>query len=892
MKRTAIAVAAVSILVLVWWGFRGDPPPPKREPVETRVEERPKPKPRRLILPQGVCRVEGDLSNGTGRSVRVYSTAANADIDAELSGAHFVAEMPAHGEVMISAVSTDGRSVFLRTFCLEGGTQLALAFPSARAGEVKLQGRCVYLETGAGVPGARVYSAAFSTLTGEDGRFAVRVPPGEHAVKCARDGDESEAVSSRGRTLELQLAAATSVIGHVVDENGAVEGARVTARDRRRQEREATTDERGAFELRGLAPGAVTIDAQLEGAFAEAQIVARLGLPFSEVELALKKGARSVRGRVVDEDDVPIENALVEVKSRFTRSQRTDGDGRFVLAGLDSGESELLVSAEGYVSIAQAVTPGPAEVSLRLLRACVAQIRVLPAEPKIPVRVSIAGKEALGETGSVIRVEGVRGEQAIAAETLGAIARFTTRTASVCSDIPVNLSFGTVEGKGHVAVEVERESGGPADGAEVGVRPLNRTPQVRGGLTVTTNDRGEARFEDLATGSYAIFSGETYQEVEVHDGETTRVKLVIEAGEEGEVNGYVTALGRPVEGAAIRARCGDGYGYRFAREKAEVVARSGAGGAFSFHPKEGGVCTVRAEHADEGSSDAVLLRPGGLPGELQIRPLTSIEGRVVEQNGAPVTSYSLTVRPLGRGGAMEMRSLFINDPDGRFRVDGLSPGLLSIGASADQGQGHVEVELPAGESVQGIEIAILVEGTVSGRIVSAEGPVIGALVSVRGAGDRDSNGVSASDGSFAVKASGGSSIHVRIRRPGYYAWASPPFDFDASGRKDLGDITLSARSGSEEKEGGIGIRFAQDPHGVRVVEFVENSPAREAGLEIGDVITAIDGRPAGRLEMITWLVALRGPVGTVVVLEIERGTSPRFSVSVIRRAVGLPGLPE
>jgi hypothetical protein len=381
---------------------------------------------------------------------------------------------------------------------------------------------------------------------------------------------------------------------------------------------------------------------------------------------------------------------------------------------------------------------------------------------------------------------------------------------------------------------------------------------------------------------------------DVDPNEITRVKLVIH-DEEGTVNGYVSSHNEPVEGAAIRATCGSS-GYPRSLDGAEIVARTNAAGAFEFDPEQGSVCTVRAEHADEGASDAVVLRAGGLPAELEINRMASISGVVLtREDGAPVSSYQLTVRPIGRASDVDARSLFIRDASGRFHLGGLPPGLLSISVRSDRGRAHVEVSVPRGESIDNIELRVFDRGSVRGRVLGPDGEAVArAMVHVRRVreGGVETSGVTDPEGRFLLMAGGGEALRVTISHPGYYPYGTQPFDFDGlSARKELGDMVLSLRSSRDEKEGGIGIQFAGDPHGVRVVDFVRESPARDAGLEIGDVITAIDGTPAGRLPMVSWLVALRGPVGTPVVLEIERGTLPRFSVSVIRRAIGLPALP-
>ena len=43
---------------------------------------------------------------------------------------------------------------------------------------------------------------------------------------------------------------------------------------------------------------------------------------------------------------------------------------------------------------------------------------------------------------------------------------------------------------------------------------------------------------------------------------------------------------------------------------------------------------------------------------------------------------------------------------------------------------------------------------------------------------------------------------------------------------------------------GIGVQVAKDPAGLKIVKVYDNSPARRAKLQDGDVITAVDGKPA------------------------------------------------
>lgn len=80
-----------------------------------------------------------------------------------------------------------------------------------------------------------------------------------------------------------------------------------------------------------------------------------------------------------------------------------------------------------------------------------------------------------------------------------------------------------------------------------------------------------------------------------------------------------------------------------------------------------------------------------------------------------------------------------------------------------------------------------------------------------------------------------------------------------------------AACGSGSWEGGIHARMGwSESGGLRVIEVPEG-PAREAGLEVDDVIVAIDGVPIDDLPQREVVAMLRGPVGTLVQLTVRRG---------------------
>ncbi len=89
----------------------------------------------------------------------------------------------------------------------------------------------------------------------------------------------------------------------------------------------------------------------------------------------------------------------------------------------------------------------------------------------------------------------------------------------------------------------------------------------------------------------------------------------------------------------------------------------------------------------------------------------------------------------------------------------------------------------------------------------------------------------------------------------------------------------------EQEFGGVGILIEGPPNveKLTVVTPIPGSPAYEAGLRPGDVITAIDGRETEGLETNDATKLMRGPVGEEVVLTLSRiGESAPIDVAIVR----------
>jgi carboxyl-terminal processing protease len=106
-------------------------------------------------------------------------------------------------------------------------------------------------------------------------------------------------------------------------------------------------------------------------------------------------------------------------------------------------------------------------------------------------------------------------------------------------------------------------------------------------------------------------------------------------------------------------------------------------------------------------------------------------------------------------------------------------------------------------------------------------------------------------------------------------------------------LTKEERERASEELGGqmqgIGARVSLRMRKPTIIQVMPKSPARQAGLQVGDVLLAVDGEEVG-LQSLTWTVnRVRGPAGTQVQLRVQRiGEDKPREVSVTRAKVEIP----
>lgn len=102
------------------------------------------------------------------------------------------------------------------------------------------------------------------------------------------------------------------------------------------------------------------------------------------------------------------------------------------------------------------------------------------------------------------------------------------------------------------------------------------------------------------------------------------------------------------------------------------------------------------------------------------------------------------------------------------------------------------------------------------------------------------------------------------------------------------DDAAAMRVQTSGEFGGLGIEVTQEEGFVKVVSPIDGTPAAEAGIEAGDIITHVDGESVLGLTLDAAVEKMRGPVGSEIIITVAReGEQEPFDVSIIRDTIEL-----
>jgi protocatechuate 3,4-dioxygenase beta subunit len=205
----------------------------------------------------------------------------------------------------------------------------------------------------------------------------------------------------------------------------------------------------------------------------------------------------------------------------------------------------------------------------------------------------------------------------------------------------------------------------------------------------------------------------------------------------------VDAEGRPMAGVEIwKSQSVD---ERSKGVENRPVAITGPDGTFTLQglsPYFGDVWATR-----NGWLQATFQYSSYLPSqpiELRLRPAGRITGRVIDEQGAPVLGAQVSAEKSGRVTGCVVFDSYGNearvqtDADGRFVLDPLEAGWFEIDVQAPGFQTVQDVRRRSvpGRSADGVEIVLVRNAALEGRVVDADGaPVEGAWINQAGTTD-------------------------------------------------------------------------------------------------------------------------------------------------------------
>ena len=169
----------------------------------------------------------------------------------------------------------------------------------------------------------------------------------------------------------------------------------------------------------------------------------------------------------------------------------------------------------------------------------------------------------------------------------------------------------------------------------------------------------------------------------------------------------------------------------------KLTPTSGPGGVFDLHGLARGEYHVYAAHPDHATGRAADVRAGASDVTVALRAAASISGRALTADGKPLRSFHLQWRWRSRKGqhgeVFSTGGRMIEDPDGRFAIDGLEPtGLCMVSIQTASGATGDAPPFPLAEGERKIDLEIkaMGDGTVRGRVIDRNTgrPAIGLVV--------------------------------------------------------------------------------------------------------------------------------------------------------------------
>lgn len=474
--------------------------------------------------------------------------------------------------------------------------------------------------------------------------------------------------------------------------------------------------------------------------------------------------AESVAGRVVDaESREPVADAIVWPTDEPGDATMSGPRGDFRLTVGPPGEADrvLHVAAAGHF---------PTQVSLESPGSPALGAITVALAPAAAVSGRVVDPEGRAVTGASVRV-GIDPGRAWAGLQYGLPA--TTSGARGTFHLPLlrpnvayvlsahHVGFGAareriVAGAGGDEVVLRLELGRRATGrlldlqerpiadGEVRLHPQSSDRRSRfrdddGGHLAHSDAEGRFEVADLTAGTYDLeaeadgFAPLAVPGVVVAEAPATELgDLLLAAGAE-IVGRVVDAAGEPVAEAAIYLQSRGSLPLRDLHRATEPETHSAPDGSFRIVDRQPGESLGLAARRE---GYAMATAPAVVAGEAEavemvLRPLGTLRGRVVDEQGRAVAGAGVLARPSSDLPRRSGEKPTPTAADGSFTLAAVEPGAAAIEATAPGFQPAIldPVEVPAGGEVSGLELVLEPAATVAGVVRTEDGePVPRATV--------------------------------------------------------------------------------------------------------------------------------------------------------------------
>jgi hypothetical protein len=322
----------------------------------------------------------------------------------------------------------------------------------------------------------------------------------------------------------------------------------------------------------------------------------------------------------------------------------------------------------------------------------------------------------------------------------------------------------------------------------------------------------------------------------------------------------------------------------------EARTSSAKDGTFRL-PATAAGCEVVARSDDDDESERGVLVQGRRT-VLRLRPGGAIEGVVADDRGSGIPSFSVGIEAFSAANGRSFRSVparSFEDSRGSFRLGKLAPGtyVLTATAPGKPPTRSASIDVRGGSATTGVRIVLADGGSIVGQVYDdRHAPIAGADLRFDSASSvAPSDAVAKSDDSGRYRLDGAPSglFTLRVQKDGFRLRMVSGLRVASRGTLKQ-DVLLTPISGGAGLElTGIGANIQQTGSGIVLGEVFAGDPAAHAGLQKGDVVLGIDGENTDGMSPADVVQRLRGELGSVVGVTVQRPGTGETVDAIIER---------